>query len=139
MKKIISVLMAATLCLTAAPVNACAEELEPFVGDIIEEPFAYANSATSSLSINGGTATCTSTVDGKSYVTEIYINQTLYHYESGEWVTYAHWSDHQYGRDGSMTRFASSIPSGSYYLHSSFTLYTSDGFEQFSLDSSVRP
>lgn len=138
MKKLTSIILAGALAAAMLPVNTFAADTDTYIDEpVTEEPLVHGQECTSILTISGSTATCKTEAKGDNTITEVYVNQTLYHMVSGQWVFYAHWSDHIYANKATVTNYAYSLPSGKYYLHSACTYIYPGGFEYTSKDSST--
>lgn len=91
---------------------------------------------TSSLSISGSTATCTSSVLGTSSVTKIYVTQALQKANSsGGWTNVNHWNDWVYGNAGTVKHTQSGITSGTYRVLTVATFYAGSTTERASSTS----
>lgn len=100
----------------------------------------YCISCSSSLSLSGSTATCTSTVKGTTSVTKIYVNQTLQKKTStGGWSNVTHWNTTISGNSGSVTKTKTGLSSGTYRLLTVATFYAGSATEQASSVSPEKP
>lgn len=121
-KKIFSVICVVVSVLCFGLV-ASAESFAPFT--------LYTDSASSTLTISGTTATCTSKATG--YVgttTKIVIQQTLQKKtSSGTWSKVNGWSETDSGYKGSATNKEYNLTSGTYRLKTVFTVYAESNSE----------
>lgn len=95
-------------------------------------PFTlYTYSATSTLTISGTKATCTSKVTGYSgETTKIVIGQTLQKKtSSGTWSEVTSWSETVANYKASVTNTRSGLSSGTYRLKTIFTVYAGSDYE----------
>lgn len=91
----------------------------------------YCISCTSSLTMSGSTAICTSTVLGTSSVTKITVNQTLQKKNtSGGWSNITHWNTPISGSSGTVTNQKSGLSSGTYRLLTVAVFYAGSASEQ---------
>lgn len=93
---------------------------------------SYTSSCSSTLTISGTTATCTSSVTGYDATTKIVITQTLQKQNSsGIWtdVSGATWSSTINDCLGWSTNTKSGLSSGTYRLKSAFKVYVGNSYE----------
>ncbi len=124
LKKLAAVMLTAALflCCTAPTVSAAQQEPENVIWA------QYVKGQTSDLSVSGRTATCVSTLEGTSAVTQVVTNQTLQvKTSSGSWKFVAHWNETDNGSFGYATNTQSNLADGEYRLLSSFTVITTSG------------
>lgn len=126
MKKVFSLMMSLLLCFSF-PVTASAKAV---LVDAVQPLYEMANEATSTLSINGTTATCKSTLSGNSDVTKIVAVQTLE--KQGFlwiWGTYddTTWTKTVYSNTITMSNTKTGLSSGKYRLKTVFTLTNKQG------------
>lgn len=100
----------------------------------------YTVSASSTLTISGTTATCTSTALGYANITtKIVIEHTLQKKtSSGTWSKVASWSETDTGYKGSATNTQSNLSEGTYRLKTVFTVYAGSDYETITKYSSEK-
>ena len=101
-------------------------------------PFTmYTESASSTLTISGTTATCSSKATGYlGTTTKIVIEQTLQKKtSSGTWSKVNGWSETDSGYKGSATNKEYNLTSGTYRLKTVFTVYAGSDFEEIEKSS----
>lgn len=132
MKKIISIFTAVIISvLSLSVLNVSAKsELDGTVGGSAEIQSAYTSIVTSDISISGNSATCRSTVSGKSGVTKIIITQTLQKYSYGSWANYKPGKvKTTYGTNASYSNTYSSLSSGTYRTKTVVDVYKGSAYE----------
>lgn len=126
MKKLISIMLSLLLCfsfsVTASAMTVSFDTVRPY--------YEEANDVKSELTINGTTATCKSTADGKPDVTKIVAVQTLE--KQGFlwfWDTYDNttWTKTVYSNNLTMSNTKYGLDSGNYHLKTVFTLTDKHG------------
>ena len=122
-KKLVSVICVIVVSVLCFGMVASAENIVPFT--------LYTDSASSTLTIAGTTATCKSTAVGYANVTtKIVMEQTLQKKtSSGTWSKITSWSETDTGYKGSATNTKSSLSSGTYRLKTVFTVYAGNDYE----------
>ena len=92
-KKMLACLLAASCLFSSMNTVAFADDsiVESYIGSDYELYSLYLRNRTSTLSISGTTATCTSTATGYSSVTQIIGDMYLEKYISGEWTAIDAW------------------------------------------------
>lgn len=92
----------------------------------------YLYNCSSTLTISGTTATCTSKATGYyGETTKIVIDQILQKKDSsGNWSKVDSWSETDTGYKGSATNYAYSLSKGTYRLKSVFTVYAGNDSEE---------
>lgn len=103
----------------------------------------YLYNCSSTLTISGTTATCTSKATGYyGETTKITISQTLQKKNSsGDWEYVDSWSETDQGYKGSATNYKYNLSSGTYRLKSVFTVYAgsdSETVEKYSFEETVK-
>ena len=123
LKKLVSVICVIVVSVMCFGMIASAENIMPFT--------LYTNSASSTLTVSGKTATCKSTAVGYANVTtKIVMEQTLQKKtSSGDWSEVVSWSETDTGYKGSATNTKSSLSSGTYRLKTVFTVYAGNDYE----------
>lgn len=121
MRKVISILMCLLVCFSFS-VTASAKTLPTIT---VQPCYEKASEAKSTLTINGTTATCKSTIKGNTDVTKIVAEQTLE--KQGFlwiWDTYDNttWTKTVYSNVLTMTNTKTGLSSGKYRLKTVFTL-----------------
>jgi hypothetical protein len=130
MKKIVSLLLAVALATSCLLVTSYADDLDvPVVEEFIEE-YAIFDNLDCILSINNGTATCTSQAISASAQT-ITAVQTLEKYSGWFWVwdtvSGATWSKTRNGTSLTMQNNKGGLSSGTYRLKTVFTVTSTSG------------
>jgi hypothetical protein len=136
MKKISAFLLVVCIAVCSALTPIYAENNEP---TIVTPYYLYAVSATSTLTISGSTATCTSELSGGSSVTRIVGTQYLQKKGIlGIWSTVSSgtWSKSVDGLYLYMSNSKGSIDSGTYRLRTVFTVYSGNNSESIEKISS---
>ena len=91
----------------------------------------YLHSCSSTLSISGTTATCSSKASGYyGEATSVKIEQSLeMKKSSGKWEEVDSWSETDEGYVGSATNYKYNLSKGTYRLKSTFTVYCGSDYE----------
>lgn len=121
MKKVISIMLAFVLCFSF-PVSASALDIS---GSMIQPYYELADRLSSTLVINGSTATCKSSADGNSDIVKIVAVQTLeFHIAGFVWYTYYNttWTKTVYSNSLTMSNTKSGLTNDKYRLKTDFTL-----------------
>lgn len=128
-KKILAILFGGMILCTSLATSAYAETTSTIVEDEVAPAYEIADYATSSLSISGTTAYCTSTASGLGVVS-ITVEQTLQK-QGFLWLWYgvdgASWKTTVNKSSISVSNTKSGLSSGKYRLKSVFTLTDSTG------------
>lgn len=129
-KKIMAILLTAICFCMSFSISASAETTTPFFADDVAPAYEIAYNVTSSLSISGNTAYCTSKSDGINAVS-ITVVQTLEKYSGwfAIWnaVDGASWSETFNNKTIYVANTKSGLSSGTYRLKSVFTLKSANG------------
>ncbi len=122
-KRLISVICVIVVSVMCVGMVAYAEGAVPFT--------LYTYSTTSTLTISGAKATCTSKATGYSgETTKIVIEQILQKKTSSDtWSEVESWSDTIANYKASATNTKSSLSSGTYRLKTIFTVYAGSDYE----------
>lgn len=95
----------------------------------VEPLYNYSKSASATLSISDGTATCKSYFTGISGVTtKVDITMILEKKTNGVWNPYKTWTTTINGTSGSLTK-TTAVSSGTYRVHSTFKAYGGTKYE----------
>lgn len=134
MKKVLAMLAAITVAMSLNANDVYAANND----DIVAPAYSYTKSCTSDLSISGSTAICESQAIGYyGTTTKINILQILQKKSSsGRWNPVDNWQETDLGYNGYALNTESGLTSGTYRLHTIFTVYTDDDHECFSKFSS---
>jgi len=138
-QKLSKIIIVVTLVgiLMAIPVfSVHATELDTPIGDEIIEEYQYTNSVSANLSIASKTATCRSTVVGKSGVTKIVLTQYMQKYVNGSWTNVSTWNKTVNTYVVSFTNTKSSLSSGTYRTRTVAKVYKNNNYETVSANSS---
>jgi len=112
-----------------------AEELDtPAIGEI-ELPYETIRKATCALSINSGTATVSSVVNGKNGTTSINITVYLEKLVGGTWQPYTSWSHS--GSTDIDTTDSTTVSHGAYRVWMSVSATGSNGNDSFTVDGNT--
>lgn len=100
--------------------------------------YLYTSECSSTLTISGKTATCTSYASGyRNETTKIVITQTLQKKTStGSWSKVSSWSETDTGYKGSATNTKSGLSKGTYRLKTVFKVYAGSKYETITKYSS---
>lgn len=124
------------LVLPTTFVHAEAQVMNAPPGDSVAQPlYTYTSSVSSTLSISGTTATCSSTVKGSANVTKIVATQYLQKKVLWWWTEVDHWSKTVNKNYLSMTNTKTGLDSGTYRVVVEATVYCGDNSENVSADS----
>lgn len=130
MKRIIACILIASCLFSQSGiiVNADDNISESAIETVYETRSTYLQTALSSLTISGTTATCKSDATGNSSVTQIIGDMYLMKYSSSNgWQDIDAWRLQQGGRNYSNTKTKTGLSSGSYRLRTEFTVSARNG------------
>lgn len=126
-KKIFTLLLASILLLSVicTPIPVLASEIDNEGSSVVMPRYSYTNSASSTLSISSGTATCKSVVVGMSgYVTKIVFTQKLQKKVDGSWTNVKTWTTTKNQVSAAVVNTKSSLSKGTYRLRTNAKVYT---------------
>jgi len=95
----------------------------------VEARYAHTTSATSMLTVSNGKATCVSTAQGDSTVTQIDGTQYLEKKNGNDWDNVDSWSDSSKSNYLTMSNSKDNIGSGTYRVRTVFTVYSGSSSE----------
>lgn len=95
----------------------------------VEARYAHTTSVTSMLTISSSKATCISTAQGDSTVTQINGTQYLEKKNGDDWDIVESWSDSAKGNYLTMSNSKDNIGSGTYRTRTVFTVYSGSSSE----------
>lgn len=137
LKKIISVILAAALCMTVLAIPGSALSLSSDTK--IATPFflKYTSYCVSSISTANGRAECASYVTGyQNETTKIYIEQTLQRRGTYGWVNEQTWTSTTNSYYASLTNYKYNLISGTYRVKSFVKVYSGTDYETITTYSS---
>lgn len=118
-------ILAAAVMLTSAATTASAKVID--TPDIVSPQYVIADSATSSLSISGSTATCTTKISGDNIVS-IEVEQVFEIYVSPDvWREVDSWSKSVNKSSLTMTNYSYDIGTGKFRVRAEVTITDKDG------------
>ena len=118
-------ILAAAVMLTSAATTASAKVID--TPDIFSPQYVIADSATSSLSISGSTATCTTKISGDNIVS-IEVEQVFEIYVSPDvWREVDSWSKSVNKSSLTMTNYSYDIGTGKFRVRAEVTITDKDG------------
>ena len=128
MKKLVSVLAAMIVAVSAMSASVYALELDTPINEEIVEEYAVFDSISSTLTVSGNTAICTSIADA-SNVYSITATQRFQKYSGWLWFweDVSVWTETQYRNYFATTNRKYNLPSGKYRLVTEYTVTTNDG------------
>lgn len=120
------------ICVASVSNTVFAVEITPY--------WSYTSTCSSTLSISGRTATCTSKATGYlGTTTKIVISQTLQkEVSSNKWSEIESWSETVNSFVGSATNYSYNLSNGTYRLKSVFTVYSGSKHETITKYSSEK-
>lgn len=125
LSRFVSILAAAVMLTSAATTTASAKVID--TPSIVSPQYVIADSATSSLKINGSTATCTTKVSGKNIVS-IEVEQVFEIYVSPDvWREVDSWSKSVNKSSLTMTNYSYDIGTGKFRVRAEVTITDKDG------------
>ena len=140
MKNVISLLSILGVLISSVPmmpnavnVNASTEYV---IMDTAQPMYLYASNATSTLTINNGTAFCESTLSGTNDVTRIEATQYLEKKTLFWWSDVNSWSKTSYSKSLNMSNTEHNVGSGTYRLRTVFKVYSGSNSEEIEKISS---
>lgn len=134
LKKIVLFVMALAIISTSfVNVYALDDERESIEG----EKYSYVSIVNSSITKNGNTATCKSTIIAVSSVTKIVITQKLQKKVSGEWTNVKTWSKTFNSSTATYTNSKGSLSSGTYRTRTVAKVYKNSNYETVSVNSTT--
>lgn len=136
MKKCLTVLLAAAMLSTSLFCVNAADLETPIDEEIIEE-YAYTLNVYSEISASSNTATCRSTVIGKSGVTKIVVSQKLQKKVDGTWTNIKKWTKTVTSVSTTFTNTKSSLSSGTYRTRTVAKVYKGNDYETVSANSTT--
>lgn len=131
-KRLFSMIAVLVICVVSVSNTVFAVEITPY--------WSYTSTCSSTLSISGKTATCTSKATGYSgTTTKIVISQTLQKKtSSNSWSEVDSWSETYNSFVGTATNYSYNLSSGTYRLKSVFTVYSGSKCETITKYSSEK-
>lgn len=137
MKRKLLVVTTALVLVCALPTSVVHADPEPGVAvtEPIVEEYAYTQAVSSTLSFNGATATCASSVAGKSSCTRIEATQKLQKKTLWWWSDVQTWTASVNSNYLSMTNYGTASSSGTYRVRVEATVYSGSNSENVYADS----
>ena len=128
-KKIMSILSAIVL-FAVIGIPTYAEEVDPFIDEVITEEYLYTASIGSGLSISNKKATCSSSVLGyDGTATKIVVTQTLQKKAGASWTGTSTWTKTYNTWYCKYTNYKSSLIGGTYRLKTVAKVYSGSNYE----------
>lgn len=131
MRKLICFMLTFVLSMSAfAVVSVSAyNEQDTVITDIAQPRYTYTESISTNLYINGGKATCISTVTGMPTATKIEATQYLEKKVLWWWEEVDHWSDTSYTKTLYMSNSKDNLDDGTYRARTVATVYSGTDYE----------